>query len=350
MPIEELLLDVVYKIGGPGVVDQRRRFDLERARFRLVPFTRCDHPVIGHEAQHQVSARARPLGVAQRRVAVGGRDDASQGGGFFQGQLPDIFVEKDVGRLPEADDAEGADLAQVDLVAVKLEDLALGEPTLEQHRHVGVGKLASQGPLRGQEVIFDELLRQGAGALCRPPRPQVGHERLHDPDRVDAAVAEESAVLRGEHRVDEDLGDLVIRHLPAFFASFIDGVAEQFRPEPEAFQGGQAVGVEHRFDPGAADADLGRAAGVGGSRRVVADQDPVGSGRPEPGRPGGRGPLLVPQSAEAGLQLVQGERFPRAEVGRGRVDAGGCDRPAVPELELNGAVEDVVVADQECGQ
>jgi hypothetical protein len=94
--------------------------------------------------------------------------------------------------------------AEVDLVQVAGEDVALVELALELDRQDRLLELALERPLRGQVRELDVLLGDGRAALLRLA---VAQDRLvegaTDADRVDAAVVEELAVLGGEHRLDQ---------------------------------------------------------------------------------------------------------------------------------------------------
>jgi hypothetical protein len=95
-------------------------------------------------------------------------------------------------------------MSEVDVVEVELEDLVFGQADVEHDREHDLGDLAAPGALVGEEVLFDDLLRDGAAALGDAAGADVGHERAGHADGIDAEVAAEADVFRG----DECVGDV----------------------------------------------------------------------------------------------------------------------------------------------
>ena len=152
-------------------------------------------------------------------------------------------------------DAIGAG-AEIDPVQIDFEDLVLGEAALEPQRQQRLADLAREAALRGQEQDLGELLGDRAAALDDMAGAQIGDRGAHQPDRVDAEMAVEAAVLGRDHRLRQ-----VGRHL-------LQGqrLAEQIA------EGGDqaAVGGEDRdARPPLGDGELARCrAGSGRNRRA----------------------------------------------------------------------------------
>ena len=84
-------------------------------------------------------------------------------------------------------DAVGAG-AEIDAVEIHLEDLRLGELTLEPQRQQRFLELAVDRALLRQEEILGELLRDGRAALRDGAVQDVGDESAPDAERVDAVM------------------------------------------------------------------------------------------------------------------------------------------------------------------
>ena len=63
-------------------------------------------------------------------------------------------------------DGEGASLPKVDVVQVELEDFFLGCPAFQDNGQESLEELPPQRSLRGQEVVLDQLLSEGAPSLA----------------------------------------------------------------------------------------------------------------------------------------------------------------------------------------
>ena len=100
-------------------------------------------------------------------------------------------------------DAIGAG-AEIDPVQIDLEDLVLGEAVLEPQRQQGLADLARKAPLGRQEQVFGELLGDRAAALDEMPGGEIGERGAQQPDRIDAEMAVEAAVLGRDHRLAAD--------------------------------------------------------------------------------------------------------------------------------------------------
>src|SRR6266851_468340 len=95
-------------------------------------------------------------------------------------------------------DAVGAG-AEIDAVEVDLEQLVLGEFVLEPERQQRLLHLARQGPVGRQEQVLGELLADGAAALDDAAGAVIDVSRAGKPDRVDAEMVVEAAILGGDH-------------------------------------------------------------------------------------------------------------------------------------------------------
>ena len=99
--------------------------------------------------------------------------------------------------------------AEVDLVQVALEELVLAPPLLEGHRVEQLLGLAQDALLVAHEVLLRHLLGDGGAALFHLTGPHVRHQGPEDGPPVVAAVVPEVVVLGRQHRLADDLGDLV---------------------------------------------------------------------------------------------------------------------------------------------
>ena len=151
--------------------------------------------------------RLASTGSASASAASGARIRPGQVGGLGQAELTHVLAEVGPRRRP---DAVGA-AAEVDRVEVPPEDLLLVELALELHGQHRLLHLPGDAALGGQVDVLHVLLGDRGTALLHAAAADVVVERAGDAHRVHAAVLEEVAVLGGEHRVDQDGGDLVER-------------------------------------------------------------------------------------------------------------------------------------------
>ena len=99
-------------------------------------------------------------------------------------------------------------VAEVDHGQVAVENLVLAGLAVELAGQDGLADLADQGALLVGEGQLDVLLGDGRAALQRPVVADVVPEGPQGAAQVDAAVVVEVAVLVGDHRLLEHLGDL----------------------------------------------------------------------------------------------------------------------------------------------
>ena len=100
----------------------------------------------------------------------------------------------------------------IDLVEVHLEDLLLAEGARRLHREDRFLQLARHGRLVAEQPRLDELLRDRRAALADGTAADVRVERPGDAADVDPRVRPERAVLDGDRRLLEALGDRGERH------------------------------------------------------------------------------------------------------------------------------------------
>jgi hypothetical protein len=106
-------------------------------------------------------------------------------------------------------DAVGA-FSQIDGVQVVGEDLVLAALTLEAQGEPHFDAFAPQGLGRAAEVaVLDQLLGDRRAALDHGAGALVGDRGAGDGSHVDAVVVVEAAILGAQHRVDEDLRNVV---------------------------------------------------------------------------------------------------------------------------------------------
>ena len=174
----------------------------ERVRLPELDLVFREEPLIPHQAQHDVAAPHRALGVRARVVERGRLGERGQGRGFRDVQLPR--------RLPEVDLGRGLDpvraRAQVDLVQVELEDRVLGEIALDLHRDAGFLELARElllpADLIGKDVA-GQLHTDRREALRIAERQQIRLERAQDAPVVDAVMGVKPLVLGGDERLPQ---------------------------------------------------------------------------------------------------------------------------------------------------
>ena len=92
---------------------------------------------------------------------------------------------------------------------IELQDLALGEVGLEPERQIGLLDLALQRALVGEEQVLGELLGDRGAALHDAAGARILAERAERAEDVDAEMLEEAAVLGGEHRLDQMVGQVL---------------------------------------------------------------------------------------------------------------------------------------------
>ncbi len=177
---------------------------VDRALAQFFGLGREDRTIVGHAAEHIVSARDGGSVVAQRIVVVRRLGKRGQEGRLVHGQL--------VERLPEIvqrrrRNAVGAE-AEIDFVEVELEDLVLAERALHPEGQDRLAHLALDGHILGEQEILRDLLGDRRSALGTAAAADVAHVRhrgTHDTQQIDARVRVEVLVLGREKRVLDEL-------------------------------------------------------------------------------------------------------------------------------------------------
>src|SRR5262249_47656573 len=100
---------------------------------------------------------------------------------------------------------------EVDVVQVRREDAVLAPATVELYREAALRELAAERLLRAAVEVAHELLLDRRGTLRELAGGDVGLERPHDPDVVDAVVLVEAAVLGVDDRATQDRADALER-------------------------------------------------------------------------------------------------------------------------------------------
>ena len=91
--------------------------------------------------------------------------------------------------------------AQVHTIEIQLEDLLFTELRFDEQCNGRFFDLASVRADVREKQRSRELLREGAAALDASAAVEVAHEGARDPDRIDARMDVEAAVLDGHHCV-----------------------------------------------------------------------------------------------------------------------------------------------------
>jgi hypothetical protein len=218
----ELAAQIVGEVGR-GVGRRRRRRAAQRLGQRRLVGRLVDRTLVAQQAQHHVAPLAGALRRAEGRVHVGGADQSGEQGDLADRQLVRGAGEVEARRLPDAEHALDAVLAQVDLVQVGLEQLVLVVAALGQQGHRHLDQLAAHGALLAEEEVLHQLLGEGRAALDDAAAAQVGERGAQDADRVDAVVVVEAPVLDQDDRARQQRRQRGERH----FAARLPGGVEQ---------------------------------------------------------------------------------------------------------------------------
>ena len=181
----------------------------------------CDDAVTHQLGQDDVAPPGRLLDVPVGGVAIGRPDETRQHGRLADGELLGFLHEVESRSLPDAEDALGAVLPEIDLVEIVLEDLVLGVHPLRHQRHERFLDLALQRAVALQEEVLHQLLGQGAAALDDAAAPQISHEGAQHRHRVHAAVIVEALVLHCQHGLPHPGGNVLQADDAALFTHAI---------------------------------------------------------------------------------------------------------------------------------
>ncbi len=186
-----------------GPLDRRRRVAL-----RGIDLPGAEVAGVHHVVEHVVGARAGGRQVDVRRVLRRRLEQAGDHRRLRQGKVAHRLAEIELrGRLH----AEGA-AAEIGAVEIEAQDFALRQVPFEPKRQKRLVDLAPDGALVRQEKILGELLGERGAALHHAVGARVHRQRPQGADHIDAEMLEETAVLGGDHRVDEVWRQLVEGH------------------------------------------------------------------------------------------------------------------------------------------
>ena len=193
-------VDVPVGAGAVGLTDGRRR---------IAP-RRIDLP-LGHEAgvdeiaQDVVGARARGGQIDVRGIFGRGLEQAGEHRRLGEIDVARRLAEIILRRRLHAERAA----AHVGAIEIEAQDLLLGQMVLEPQRQIGFLDLARNRALVGQEQVLGELLGDRRAALHDAAGVGVDGQGAQRADHVDAEMVEEAAILGGQHRLDEMVGQFV---------------------------------------------------------------------------------------------------------------------------------------------
>ena len=158
-----------------------------------------DEPGRDHVVHHLVGAVGRGVGIARRVEPARRPDQPGDHGALEQGQPGGRFVEIALGG--------GIDPVtsgtEIDAVQIDFEDLVLGEAVFEPQRQQHLAHLAREGPVRAQEQVLGELLRDRAAALENLAGAEISRGSTQNADRIEAEMAAEPVVLRRDDGVGQ---------------------------------------------------------------------------------------------------------------------------------------------------
>src|SRR5262249_4787864 len=257
---------------------------------RRRPFLRRgDQPLLAHQPKDNVTALERAFVVRPRREGRRRPNQAGNERGFRQRHRARRLSKQMLGHRLDAIHAG----AQIDAVQIKLEDLFLGELRLDEDRETGLFELADVALDVGQKQRAGELLGQCAAALGAAAVTKIARQRAAEPDRIDARMVVEPAILDGDDRVLKVGRDLVERNVMTLLVE----------PEPRLTVGA----VEHRVADaarqpvhrrGVAQQPHGRDAAREGENRKKPQRQPI-DGTPRREQVQDRCPLLSAMSEYA---------------------------------------------------
>ena len=165
----------------------------------------------------------------ERVVVAGAAEHAGEHSGFGDGELADVLAEVSFGSLAEAANGEAAATPEVNLIAVELEDLLLGELLLQLQSDHELGGFALPVACLGQPHITRQLLADGGGALGIAALFKIHINGAHDADRIEAGVLKEPPVFRRKDGVSKDGGNFAIAHIAPLFAVAVVKVGDEAR-------------------------------------------------------------------------------------------------------------------------
>ena len=161
--------------------------------------------VLGHLLQHIDLAGFGGPGVGDRVLAIGRLRNPGQHRRLTQGQVSRALAEVVLRGLLDA----VAEVPEEDLVQVEREDVVLGEVLLEPTSQDGLFDLSAPALLGREQKRLHHLLGDGGGAAQDLSMHRVHEEGMEDVGIVEAGVVVEVGILGADHRLLEQVGDLV---------------------------------------------------------------------------------------------------------------------------------------------
>ncbi len=176
-----------------------------------------NHPLLEHPAKHVGPPLLRRFRIEKRRITRGGLRQTRNQSHLGQGEVANVFAVVVFRRRFHSVRV----MTEVDVVQVQIEDLLLGQLALQAQREDGLADLPGDallgaGPvsLGGDQHRLGGLLGERRSSLDRSRPARLFHQRLESRPRgseqVNAHVVEEIGVLRGDERLDQPLGDLLV--------------------------------------------------------------------------------------------------------------------------------------------
>ncbi len=195
----DLLADFFEEVRRDRLVPRCLAAQHDRLLFRGLRFVRRDVPDLRHPAERVITAPDGGVHVHVRALL----DVALQN----PGNQRSLFELEVLGGFAEVKPRRGFDavhaVAEIHLVAVEREDLALGVPLLDAHRKDRLADLAFPRFFVGQEQLAGKLLGQGARTSGLAPLHDVLDERDGDPRNAEADVLLEIVIFSREDRLAE---------------------------------------------------------------------------------------------------------------------------------------------------
>src|SRR5205823_5219734 len=108
-------------------------------------------------------------------------------------------------------------LAEINAVQIQLENFLFREPPLDFLREKNLEHLPLISPLPQRKRVPRELLRERARTLPDAARAPVFHAGASHAVKVDAVMPKKAIVLRGDHRLDHLIRELVEGNRIAIF-------------------------------------------------------------------------------------------------------------------------------------
>src|SRR5688572_14518236 len=206
-PRDQFLPDFLLEVLAEGFLTTKRVGQLDRRLQRRFISLVIDKARIAHCLKYDVPSRDSTVQVNGWRVSGRGLDQSGEQRAFRQRQIGGGLAEVAKRRRLSAVDA----IAEVDLVQVQLQNLALVELPFDAGGHNRLFHLAAVRLFRGQKALPGELLREGARALRRAPGAHVRDQRTGDADNIEAAMLVEALILDCQDRLHQIWRDAIER-------------------------------------------------------------------------------------------------------------------------------------------